>query len=92
MSAPQSTIYVCSGVRLNSRYDHTIWFGSPADQQEYFAGKVVKTFPAYSYLRKTWPIQVQATLEQAQGWSYLYFRNGSGKIYYYFINNFTIFN
>lgn len=86
MSAPQSTIYICSGVRLDNRYDHSIYFASAADQQEYFAGKVVKTFPAYSYLRKSWPLQVQATMEQAKTWSYLYFQNGTGKVYYYFIN------
>ena len=86
MSTPQSNIYICSGVRLDSRYEHSIYFASREAQEEYFAGKVVKTFPAYSYLRKTWPLQVQATMEQAKTWSYLYFRNGTGKTYYYFIN------
>lgn len=86
MSTPQSMIYICSGVRLDNRYEHSIYFPSDAAQQEYFAGKVVKTFSAYSYLRKTWPIQVEATMEQAKTWSYLYFRNGTGKYYYYFIN------
>lgn len=86
MSAPQSIINICSGVRLDNRYEHSIYFADATAQQEYFAGKVVKTFPAYSYLRKSWPLQVQATMEEAQSWSYLYFRNGSGKVYYYFIN------
>ena len=86
MSAPESIINICSGVRLDNRYEHSIYFVDAAAQQEYFAGKVVKTFPAYSYLRKSWPLQVQATMEQARTWSYLYFRNGTGKYYYYFIN------
>ena len=86
MSAPQSTIYICSGVRLDNRYEHSIYFADATAQQEYFAGKVVKTFSAYSYLRKSWPLQVEATMEQAKTWSYLYFRNGTGKYYYYFIN------
>lgn len=86
MSAPQSTIYVCSGVRLDNRYEHSIYFENATAQQEYFAGKVVQTFPAYSYLRKSWPLQVQATMEVAKSWSYLFFRNGTGKYYYYFIN------
>lgn len=86
MSAPQSTIYVCSGVRLDNRYEHSIYFENATAQQEYFAGKVVQTFPAYSYLRKSWPLQVQATMEEAKSWSYLFFRNGTGKYYYYFIN------
>lgn len=86
MSVPQSIIYICSGVRLDNRYEHSVYFPSQSVQQEYFAGKVVKTFPAYSYLRKSWPLQVEATMEQAKTWSYLFFRNGSGKFYYYFIN------
>lgn len=88
MSTPQSIINICSGVRLDNRYQHSIYFANATAQREYFAGKVVKTFPAYSYLRKSWPIQVQATMEQAKTWSYLYFQNSStGKYYYYFINN-----
>lgn len=86
MSTPQSTIWICAGVRLDNRYEHSIYFADATAQQEYFAGKVVKTFPAYSYLRKSWPLQVQATLEEARSWSYLYLQNGTGKYYYYFIN------
>ena len=85
MSTPQSNIYICSGVRLDNRYEHSIYFPNATAQQDYFAGKVVKTFLAYSYLRKSWPLQVEATMEQAKTWSYLYFRNGTGKYYYYFI-------
>ncbi|MBP3683372.1 MAG: hypothetical protein J6J12_00205 [Oscillospiraceae bacterium] len=85
MSTPQSMINICSGVRLDNRYEHSIYFPDAEAQRAYFAGKVVKTFSAYSYLRKSWPIQVQATMEQAKTWSYLYFRNGTGKYYYYFI-------
>lgn len=88
MSTPQSTIFVCSGVRLDNRYDHTIFFQNSVAQYNYFAGKVVKTFPAYSYLRKSWPLQVEATMEEARTWSYLFFQNGTGnKWYYYFITN-----
>lgn len=86
MSAPQSIINICSGVRLDNRYEHSIYFENSTAQREYFAGKVVKTFPAYSYIRKSWPLQVQATMEEAFSWNYLYFRNGNGKYYYYFIN------
>lgn len=92
MGAPQSIIYICSGVRLNNRYDHTIHFDSIQGQRDYFAGKVVKTFSAYSYLRKTWPIRVEATMEQAKTWTYLYFRNGTGKYYYYFIDRVEYIN
>ena len=86
MSTPQSNVYICSGVRLDPRYEHSIYFKDRASQENYFAGKVVRTFSAYTYLRKTWPLQVAATMEEARTWSYLYFRNGAGaKTYYYFI-------
>lgn len=86
MSAPTSNIYVCSGVRLDARYVNSIYFATRAAQEAYFAGKVKATFSACTYLRKSWPLQLQATMEQAQSWNYLYFQNGSGKVYYYFIN------
>lgn len=93
MSAPQSTIYICSGVRLNSRYEHSVYFASASAQASYFAGKVVKTYSAYTFLRKSWPLKVEATMAQAKAWSYLYFQNGgSGKVYYYFINNIEYIN
>ena len=87
MSTPSSIIHVCSGVLLNNKYLHTIWFNDHAEQLRYFAGKVVKTFSAYTYIRKSWSIKVEATMEQARTWTYLYFQNGNGKTYFYFINN-----
>lgn len=93
MSTPMSTIYLCAGVRLDSRYEHSIYFADKAAQEEYFAGKVVKTFPAYSYLRKSWSIKIEGTLEQAKGCNYLYFRNTpSGKTYFYFISRIEYVN
>lgn len=87
MSAPVSEIRICSGVRLNSRYEHSIYFPNASAQLAYFAGKVVKSFTGCTFLRKTWPIKVEATLDQAAAWSYLYFRNSAtGKWYFYFIN------
>lgn len=87
MSAPQSVINICSGVRLDNRYEHSIYFATASAQESYFAGKVVKTFSACSYLRKSWSVKVEATMEQAKTWNYLFFRNTpSGKVYYYFIN------
>lgn len=91
MSTPQSTINVCSGVRLNNSYDHTIWFGSLADQIAWFRGKTVRTYTAYTYLRKSWPLRVQATMQEALTWTYLFFSNG-GKTFFYFINNIEYIN
>lgn len=92
MSTPTSVINVCSGVLLNNDYIHTIWFTDHAAQLAYFAGKVVKTFSAYTYIRKSWSLKVEATIEQARTWTYLYFQNGNGKTYYYFINNIEYVN
>lgn len=93
MSTPQSVVHICSGVRLNSRYEHSIHFASASAQASYFAGKVVKTYTAYTFLRKSWPLKVEATMEQAKAWSYLYFQNGgTGKVYYYFINQIEYIN
>ena len=93
MSVPMSTINICSGVLLNHAYEHTAHFETLQDQQKYFSGKVVKSFTAYTYLRKSWDIQVRATMEEATGWTYLYFKNTTnGKTYYYFINNVEYIN
>lgn len=93
MSTPQSTIYICSGVRLDNGYRNSIYFDSKTAQESYFAGKVVKTFSAYTYLRKSWSIKVQATMEQALNWEYLFFQNGgNGKLWYYFINQIEYIN
>lgn len=93
MSTPTSIIRICSGVRLNSSYEHTIYFSSREAQYNYFAGKVVRTFSAYSYLRKSWSIKVEATMREARTWSYLFFGNDSTGVYnYYFINNIEYIN
>lgn len=93
MSTPQSKISICAGVRLSNDYQHSIWFDSKADQEAYFAGKVVKEFTGYTYLRKSWNIKVAATFEQARTWTYLFFKNYSdGKYWYYFINQIEYVN
>ena len=92
MSTPQSTIKVCSNLRLNNSYEHTIWFKNKTEQLDYFTGKVVKTFSGYTYLRKAWSIKVQATMSEARTWSYLFFDNADGKTWYYFINNIEYIN
>ena len=87
MSTPQSTIYICSGVPLDSRYEHTILFESVESQVEYFTSKRVKTFSDYTYIRKSWNIKVADNFETARKWNYLFFRNSdTSKYYFYFIN------
>lgn len=87
MSTPATTIYACSGVLLTNDYIHTIWFDDATAQHNYFMSKVVKTFSNYSYVRKSWSLKVESTLETARKWNYIFFRNGTGKWYYYFITN-----
>lgn len=85
MSEPISAVYICD-VDLNPRYEHTIYFPDPAAQESFFVERVIKTYHNFTFLRKTWSIKVDATLEQARAWSYLYTRNTlTGSINYYFI-------
>lgn len=93
MSAPQSRISMCSGVRLNSRYEHTIYFPTAEAQEAYFAGKETYSFSAYTFLRKSWPLRVQATMQRAKTWNYCFFRNSEdSKNYYYFVSNVEYIN
>ena len=87
MSTPEINIYLCSGVRLNSSYNHSIYFEDRAKQRAYFSGKVVKTLTAYSYVRRSWTLKVEATLIEAVKWNYLFFHYpDDDRYYYYFIN------
>lgn len=88
MSTPQTTIYICSGVRLNSKQEHSIYFATESAQQAYFSGKVVKTLPAYSYVRRSWTLKVASNMSDALKWNYLYFKNATTdpSYYYYFID------
>lgn len=88
MSVPQTNIKLCKGVRLTNRYDHTIYFETPAAQRSYFSGKVDHYVNGYVYVRKNWSLQVGATMGQASKWSYLWFTNpDDSRIYYYFITD-----
>lgn len=93
MGKPESIINICANVRLNSKYEHSIYFPNSTAQMDYFAGKVVKTFSAYSYLRRFWNLKVEATPEQARNWNYLYYKNTDGEGYqFYFINRINYVN
>lgn len=88
MSTPQTIINIVAGVAIDSRYRHSIYFPNRTAQLNYFGGKTVKTFPAYSYCRKNWTLKVEASMEEARNWCYLYFRNSAdGDYWFYFIND-----
>lgn len=93
MSARETTVYIVRGTPLLSNsYEHSLYFPNKTAQESYFAGKVVKTFSAYTYHRKQWNVKVQASIETAQNWTYVYFRNFDGKTYYYFITDVSYIN
>lgn len=92
MATPSSIINICADVALNNSYEHTIYFDTREDQQTFFASKVVRTLPAYTYLRKSWSIKVYVTRAEALRWTYLYFQNDDQKIYYYFITDIEYVN
>lgn len=93
MSTPSTSIFLCSGVPLNNRYDHTLYFSNAGEQIIYFSGKVKRELHDYTYVRKSWKLKVGASMEEARSWSYLYFKNGAtGKRYFYFINQIEYIN
>lgn len=101
MSKPISWVSVCSGTRLNNRYTHTAFFPDEVAQKTWFLSKTVKEFKGYTYLRKNWAIKVEASMQEANTWDYLYFANPypaegggnhTGKIWYYFITNIQYVN
>lgn len=88
MSTPSSKIYLCRGVRLTNRYDHTLYFATKEEQDDFFNKKVMTTLTAYSYVRKTWKLKVALPFANVAAVSYLFFTNtDDGKKYYYFVNN-----
>lgn len=99
MATPASELYFCSGVPLDPRYEHTLWFTDLAAQKSYFEGKVIKTFSPLTYLRKGKSVKVAANFETARTWDYMFTVNyeavGSGefnfptigKTHYYFVTD-----
>lgn len=88
MSTPFTSIIVCSGVRINNSYTHTLYFENPNKQFEYFTSKRVKVFGHHVYCRRAWDIKLESKMEDALKWDYLYFLNPQdNKHYFYFITS-----
>ena len=49
--APNSTVYLLTGVPCDKSYVHTLYFENKNEQYSYFYGKRVKTFTNVSYQR-----------------------------------------
>lgn len=96
MSTPQSTIVISHVDGLDNRYKNTRHWDSLLQQVDYITGTCCKAiFEDYTYLRRTWSIKVNATMETADsdGWNYLSFRNtDTGKWFFYFINSYEYIN
>lgn len=80
-----SSLKVCRNVRLNNKYEHTIFFTDHSERDAYFDNKVVATFENLSYLRKKWNIKVQASYTSARSWNYAFTEDSTHPRYYYFI-------
>lgn len=87
MSAPSTTIYFCSATGLNNRYEHSIHFQSDKVQKEFFLDRAVTYRSAYTYIRRSWSLRVDAKMSAARQWDYCFFHNADdNKWYYFFIN------
>lgn len=97
MSKPDSQIHIIADLPIDSRYENTLYFEDREAQRAFFMGRVVKSITGLTYLRREWSIKVEATMDQARKWTYLYFTNpqdnnlfyyepARNKDYYYFIN------
>lgn len=93
MATMTSTIYLCRGVPLSNRYDHTLYFANSTAQRAYFDAKVDRRINDVSYLRKSWSIQIDADMDTARCWSYLFFQHlDTGKTWYYFVTDVEYIN
>lgn len=92
MSVPSSVIHILAGVPINNSYEHTLYFGTKAEQTSYFLSKKVKTFDKFTYLRPGNVIKVAGDIANARTWNYLMFQNDTGKWYYHFITKVVYLN
>lgn len=99
---PSSTIFLCN-VAIDSTYQNQIYFASRAAQQNYFSGKVVKTFSDYLTVRTTRAdgslqssVKVNANIDYLRSLpcNYMYYQNAhhGTRIFYAFITKFIYIN
>ena len=92
MSVPSSTIYIMSGVPLNNSYEHTLYFETKEEQNNYFLDHTLKGLHKFTFLRPERIIKVAGDFANARSWNYLRFQNADGKWYYHFINKVEYIN
>lgn len=83
--APKGIIELYQSVPLTPSYEHTLWFGSDADQRSYFEARTFMTFTNQMYTRVHGnKVRIHANAELVNRCSYLGFKNDL-KWYYAFI-------
>lgn len=90
--APNTDLYLLSGVPLLPNYENTIYFSSAADQQTYFTSQQFspQMFQALSYQRETLGVvRVKANAETLHSVNYMMFRNTAfgSKWFYAFVTS-----
>lgn len=93
--APNSTVYLLTGVPCDKSYVHTLYFENKNEQYSYFYDKRVKTFTNVSYQRHSKnSIRLECLADDIYNVNYLMFQNTAygNKWFYAFINNVEYIN
>ena len=93
--APNSTVYLLSGVPCDKSYIHTLYFENKNEQYSYFYDKRVKTFTNVSYQRHSKNgIRLECLADDIYNVNYLMFQNTAygNKWFYAFVNNVEYIN
>lgn len=93
--APNSTVYLLSGIPCDKSYIHTLYFENKNAQYSYFYGKRVKTFTNVSYQRHSKnSIRLECLADDIYNVNYLMFQNTAygNKWFYAFVNNVEYIN
>lgn len=88
MSIPNTSVWVCRGVKTDKTYNHVLLFGSASARFNYFTSKAVRSFDNYTYQRTERYLTVGVNSEVIEECNYLVFinRTFSDKVYYAFID------
>lgn len=88
MSTPNTSVWVCRGVKTDKTYNHVLLFGSAFARFNYFTSKAVRSFDNYTYQRTESYLTVGVNSEVIEECNYLVFinRTFSDKVYYAFID------
>ena len=81
-------------VPLENDYKNTLYFTSKADQQTYFASRIVKSYTDFSYQRKDHIIRIPEEYDEIYNVNYVMYQNSaySNKWFYAFITELKYVN